>query len=705
MPLICHRKELYALQKLTNNFSKIASCDSLKEYFKLVNGKKADWYTKDQTQGLIFGEPMLNFWLVEQGPARNVDFSRYATRDEDYHGIDAYAVNRLTGQDVAINHKFYRGGQVVKSDLAGLSMATWNASSIPMLVTTAFDVSIPAQEWLLSEANGVKITGDVIESTTHNAVFWKKFADYLHSNVAEWKTIEQNALLAAQALSTRTLDNWQAQDIITLSSVERGVFIAPPGSGKTTIEAKLSEQWMSDRAGPVLIISKNKSLTAQVLSNLVVLNKHMPDRIACYSDSDHEMDIRDALSVGTLNVSKDIINQCYKNKTNVYIASVANHGSVELLKWHLTNKIPVRVIIDELAEIIPGSDSAAGEILDKNNTLDMLYKLSEADLLEKCFGFDAVWKFGPYRGMNDKTFWGQSTPLVKHEQHEMTDTHNVLVPVHLFPMKITQAMIDEASKFDVSGDRNRHIEIAGSIAAMKHQLARLNDNEQTVAKAIVFASGAQSARFTKAGMTTHLPQLELNEVILAATGLQHRKQTLAKMANTNTHSGCISNYDIWTKGMDVPDLTAAILGYGRVPSKEKLTHIIGRATRRASGERGLSIDTLIKKPEGCLYVPYVEGEDDGGQNFSHIAELHNTLYEVGITSFKQTHITGSTSRSSSDIDPVFAPNLDMFEEVSATDIDRIRIERAIEVRRRSAEEIQAQIEHSKSLNDLFAVFE
>jgi len=135
----------------------------------------------------------------------------------------------------------------------------------------------------------------------------------------------------------------------------RIIVIAPPGSGKTTLEAKLSENWMRASPGPVIVISRVKQLVGQVLSQLVMINNLHPDRIACYSDADHEMDLKEPLAVGNIsnNDVEKCIRECFENNRNVYIGCVANAGSVPLLRWCLENKFHVRIIADELAEIIP----------------------------------------------------------------------------------------------------------------------------------------------------------------------------------------------------------------------------------------------------------------------------------------------------------------------------------------------------------------
>lgn len=388
-------------------------------------------------------------------------------------------------------------------------------------------------------------------------------------------------------------------------------------------------------SGPVVVITRTKPLASQVLSEMVMMNKHLPDRIACWSDVEHDMDLKEPLAVGTISDSKvkNTIRDVFLNNKNVIIGAVTNGGSVELLKFLLEEKFPVKIIMDELAEAINGQE---GEKLtneqDKHNTLDVIYQLHNEGLLLKLFGFDAVWKTSKHRGMNDKTLWERSTATVKHTQDEMTFEKNVLVPVHLLPIAIDEEMAN-LHPSDSEQERKRKIEIAANIAVLNEEIELLSLGKQSQAKLLGFSSGSANARKNKLILDEKFgDSIDLNEVILASTSQDNRAEIQRRIISDETKIGFVTNYDIWTKGIDIPDLTAVSLGYGRLPGAEKLTHIIGRVSRRAKEERGKPIESLTIKPEGRLYVPFLVNDPDGegGKKYQSVLKIWKKLYESGI---------------------------------------------------------------------------
>lgn len=69
--IIAHRRELFALEESTFGFSEIGKCTNLADYWKLIKSSFKIYdaagtcgsYTKDEWQGLVIGEPFLNFWF------------------------------------------------------------------------------------------------------------------------------------------------------------------------------------------------------------------------------------------------------------------------------------------------------------------------------------------------------------------------------------------------------------------------------------------------------------------------------------------------------------------------------------------------------------------------------------------------------------------------------------------------------------------
>ena len=482
-----------------------------------------------------------------------------------------------------------------------------------------------------------------------------------------------------------------------------GIIIAPPGSGKTTLEAKLAEHWMETNPGPVIIISRVKSLVGQVLSNMVLLNKFHPDRIACYSDADHEMDLKDPLAVGTISNTnvEEVVEECFVNNRNIIIGAVVNHGSVQLLDWCLDKGYRVKVIVDELAEAIPGSEGEEFKN-DKDTTLSSLYKLKDANLIDKLFGFDAVWKIGSYRGMNDAYLWGQDTPLILHKQDEMTYEKNVLCPVELIAVEINEDDLLSDTELN-EDDRKRQIEIAANIKAVCYEHELIASGIMSVAKELCFSSGSDEAKFNKSEMTRYFgSKLELNEFVLAGTSQEHRQLIQQRMGSSLVKTGVISNYDIWTKGMDVQDLTGVILGYERLPSPEKLTHIIGRVTRRVPSERGLPIDQCKIKPCGRFYVPYLSSSSQGGGDYKHIVEVWQRLYSLGFTTVSQSLLRGSTTKTDDTVKKLTTVLVKIFEEVSDDDVDRINICKEL-IAAGSKINTQIQIDEHEQFKKLFQV--
>ena len=477
----------------------------------------------------------------------------------------------------------------------------------------------------------------------------------------------------------------------------RIIVIAPPGSGKTTLEAKLSEAWMDSEPGPVIVISRVKQLIGQVLSELVMMNKFHPHRIACYSDADHEMDLKEPLAVGTLSSEevRECVDECFENNRNVYIGCVANAGSIPLLARCLDKGYRVKVIVDELAEIIPESMKENDKKKDSENTLEMLYRLDAAGLLDYIAGFDAVWKTGPWRGMNDHKFWHNLDPItnlpvptILHTQQEMTYEKNVLCPVELIAVEIDEQELEVDEDDD---KRKRQIEAAANIRVMKHEQNLVDEGKKASTKIVVFSSGSDAAKYCKSEINHYEFdfQVDLNEYILAATNADHRKKVQEKLSNKKTKVGIVFNYQIWTKGIDVQDLSAVSLGYERLPSEEILTHIIGRVTRRVPTERGLPVDQLKIKPVGRFYVPFLKSKKDGGHDFTQVLKVYETLYKNGYTAVDAKILRDKSTTKTPTEPKIKNPKpeiVDIFGKVEEEDVMRIQIAKAILAQRTKQED-------------------
>ena len=486
---------------------------------------------------------------------------------------------------------------------------------------------------------------------------------------------------------------------------KRIIVIAPPGVGKTTLEAKLSEAWMEEYEGPVIVISRVKQLIGQVLSELVMINKFHPDRIACYSDADHEMELKEALVAGNISNSevKEWVDECFTTNRNVYIGCVANAGSISLLKYCLEKKYKVRVIVDELAEIIPGyeKDKENG----KENTLEILYRLNDAGLLDYIAGFDAVWKTGSWRGMNDKNFWEDDKPTILHKQEEMTSEKNVLCPVQLVAVEIDE------EELEVGDDekRKRQIEAAANIKILKHEQKLVDQGKKPSTKVVAFSSGSDAAKYCKSEIDNYNFDfdIDLNEFVLAATSPDYRKAIKEKLADKKTKAGIVFNCQIWTKGIDVQDLTAVSLGYERLPCEEILTHIVGRVTRRHPLERGLSVDQLKIKPVGRFYVPYLRSEKNGGSDFTQVLKVYQNLYSNGYTTVDAKILRDISTTKTETVPGIENPSnkediVDIFGSVDENDVVCIQIGKAISALR-AKQEIKKQDIIDEDFCRVFAV--
>lgn len=484
----------------------------------------------------------------------------------------------------------------------------------------------------------------------------------------------------------------------------RIIVIAPPGSGKTTLEAKLTEAWMEHSPGPIIVISRVKQLIGQVLAELVMMNKMHPDRIACYSDADHEMDLKEALAVG--NISKgevrECIDECFETNRNVYIGCVANAGSISLLRHCLEKGYNVKVIVDELAEIIPGSDKDKEK--NKENTLDMLYQIDAKGKLDFIAGFDAVWKTGAWRGMDDADFWGSDTPTVLHTQGEMTNEKNVLVPVELIAVEIDE------DELEIGDDetRKRQVEASANIKILKYEQKLVDDGKKESTKIVAFSSGSDAAKYCKSEIDNYQFDfnIDLNEFILAVTSPDHRKQVQEKLGNKNTKVGIVFNYQIWTKGIDVQDLSAVSLGFERLPGEEILTHVIGRVTRRYPSERGLPVDQLKIKAVGRFYVPYLRSQRNGGNDYVQVLKVYQNLYNNGYTNVEAKILRDISTTKKKDPAEIENPTdeniVDIFGAVDEDDVVRIQIGKAISALKNKIT-TQEQIDEHEQFKKLFNV--
>ena len=697
--LIARREELKQLRLSTNNYDDIAKCKSLEDYEKLIKTvKKVPGFDNKQTKGLVFGEPFLNFFFIEHGPTLNVDFVRMATKDEDYNeGFDVLLQNRLTGKYCRANHKMYEAYKEVSMvDSAGLgwSAAVTDRDWTVMIVTTSNTLSLSLATKLTS-ANGERLLRIDIEPLVKQSIFWVRFAEYLRQNVIEWAKVESEAAAKALLKCNRQLDPAQTEDLIKLKEEDRGISIRPAGSGKTSLEAKLIEYWMEEHSGPIIFATRVRDLAGQVLSELVELNKFSPERIACWSTKDHPMDIREPLFAGTLDDDlEEIIRDCYALKKNVIIGSVIDHGSVPLLKFLRNEGFPVRIIIDECAEAISGKENDAKAEKKTETTLNELYELNSANLIQKLHGFDAVWKHGPYRGMNDATLWHHDEWIVMRTQSEMTYEYNVLCPIEIVFLEVEPSDLTTSNNPDI--DPDRQLELAGFKKAAKHQMYLQLAGEQRVAKIVDFCSSKEVA--WQNTLEHRSLNMDVNEVVLSGTSPDRRREIQHKLMDRNTISGVISNHSIWIKGIDVQDLTGVALGYQRQPSEENLTHMIGRAARRAPGERGLPLDECVDKKVGIFYVPYLKNKSLGGEGAQTVKALYEKLYTLGYTDVDIKFVRTGTSKKPDPIEPVFVEDPNVFESVPDEDLDKIEINRTLSVIRAKLvkQEVVQEIKEEKA---------
>jgi superfamily II DNA or RNA helicase len=664
---------------------KVTACEKFSDYWKLIqkNKKSIQGFKPENVQGNVFGEPFFNFWIID-GQARDLVFVRIAEKDEDEDGVDVFCEFSSSEKDqekrqiVAVNHKMYNyGDQVTESKTAGLA---WTESpGVPAIITSS-QVSIRLKHAIEARGGFYYEYYDIVK-TTNNVQYFERYAEYLKQNVIIWKQREEAAAISANKEANRALEKWQIDDLEILKNRDRGVYLGPPGIGKTTIQAKLNEHWMKTKPGITIIISRTKALVAQVLEEHTKLNKLMPDRIAAYSDASHDMDLKDAVFVGTLNKDLEgIIDEHYLNSKNVNIGCVANHGSIEILNYFLKRQYHVRIIVDELAEIIRDehTDNNSKHIDDdKRTTINALYNLNDVGLIDKIFSFDAVWKHGVYREMNDAKLWSSTKPVCSHTHHEMTYEKNILVPIELIALEMTK---EDFSEFDAETPERR-MELAANVRAMQYEIELVKQGKSSCAKVMCFSSGSDAARNNVSEMKKHIPELEMNEYILADTRQERRGQIKMAFADPKTKFAAVSNYAIWAKGIDVRDTTGVVLGYGRMPCAEILTHIIGRGTRRVIGERGLPVTQLKIKPCGSFYVPYLKN-DDGGENYKNITAIYDRIRQNGLTEVKVRCIKGSTTKSTAD-EPIKSakrvrPDMSMFfEEVSDDDVQKVEINAAI----------------------------
>ena len=224
MKFIAHRKELDALEKSTDAFSKIGLCKDLNSYEKLIKESRKIYeplnlskYSTDEWKGLVFGEPFLNFWLYKMGARYGIYFEGISTRTEDGHGVDAWAKDAITEDRLAINHKMFNyANTVLREHTAGIAWASLRYGDRPMIVTTANEVSLAVQDDIIA-SKGIVITRDHIEPLV-NQTFWLEFQEYLTMNFNEYKKKQQDAEVEASKMATRPLEDWQTTDLGILLS-------------------------------------------------------------------------------------------------------------------------------------------------------------------------------------------------------------------------------------------------------------------------------------------------------------------------------------------------------------------------------------------------------------------------------------------------------------------------------------------------------
>ena len=220
MKIIAHRRELYTLRSSTFYFKKIGQCKNLGDYWKLMKPSKKihdatsnELYTKDEWQGLVFGELFLNYWIYRFGATYKIYFESISTRIEDGHGVDAWARDVNTDERFAINHKtFGYNKTVLREHTAGIAWAALRYGDRPMVVTTAQAVSIPVQKDIAA-ARGVVVTREHIEPQVNNQSFWENFVEYLQLNYNEYEKKQQDAVIEAGNRAARPLEDWQQKDL------------------------------------------------------------------------------------------------------------------------------------------------------------------------------------------------------------------------------------------------------------------------------------------------------------------------------------------------------------------------------------------------------------------------------------------------------------------------------------------------------------
>ena len=658
--ILGHCDEIFAIWDLTNNGKDILKCTNFDDFRNLAMARReksvlaehglAERWNKNTAFGIIFGQPFFNFFLAEYGSTYYIYYAGPASKTEDLtEATDSWAKDK-DGNFIRVNLKWLASPRRIIDYKSYTSFFEQQVTDLRNGInySALFIDGQQEADFRITgfiEANGLpkRIGARSIESRIgkNNPACFQRFYEDLRENVDYYNAKRAQAIVEMDDKRKKfnnSQDKFDRADIKTLTSINKGAGIATPGWGKTALTAFGSIGPRIDE-GPAYYVSRVKALVEQNVRELVELvrttDNKIPERVLLGSFTEHEMYHKPPLAIGSFGDNAKLIKRLHEQNIPSIIGLVsygAKQTLNKVLDFHISNNIPIRIIMDEALEIFNTSLNANedddGEIEETMNVIDKLAKLEQEGLLKTCHLYDAIFTKGSIYGMNASRLGLPENPLFEHD-HIQGQEEGRLVPLKIMHLEIPEYEFNKFAKHLDDCTPAQILENHGIQKAWQF----IKESNTKAAKLLAFNSKVETGKKIMDEMESlHTPQV--CGCIFADTE-QARRVKLQEHMNDINVEVYVGNRHITAKGMNYNILENIIIAPQTIQKEELFHHMIHRCLRRAPGERGRPLDKCTKQSGTLFLISLINADGSTHKSVEVNHQRIRQLKEKGILVIEQ----------------------------------------------------------------------